>query len=119
MHKRTRRKLSALRRASGNILETSLDMFGRHVVSYDGIPIFVDDFMSIAETQGTENAASSIYAVKWGADGVMGIQNGGVQVETVGELETKDATRHRIKWYCGAVNFSDYSLARVKGINAS
>jgi HK97 family phage major capsid protein len=41
MAKRTRRKLSSLRRASGNILETDLDMFGRRVLFYDGLPILV------------------------------------------------------------------------------
>ena len=29
----------------------------------------------------------------------IGLENGGIQVERVGELETKDATRTRVKWY--------------------
>jgi hypothetical protein len=29
----------------------------------------------------------------------MGLEHGGIQIEEVGELETKDATRWRIKWY--------------------
>ena len=119
MAKRTRRKLSSLRRASGNILETTVNQFGQHVVMYDGIPVLTDDWIPVDETQGTESAASSIYAVKFGADGVMGLENGGIQVELVGELETKDATRHRIKWYTGMAVFSDYGLARLKGLNAS
>ena len=120
MAKRTRRKLSSLRRASGNLLETGLDAFGRHVTIYDGVPIFVDDFLPVNETQGTSGTVcSSIYAVKFGTAGLMGLENGGIQVETVGELETKDATRHRIKWYCGLAQFSIYGLARLAGINAS
>jgi hypothetical protein len=119
MHKRTRRKLNALRRASGAMLETSVMDFGLHVLVYDGIPILVDDFIPIDEVQGTELAASSIYAVKFGPEGVMGLQNGGIQVETVGELETKDATRHRIKWYASIALFSELGVARLKGINAS
>jgi HK97 family phage major capsid protein len=43
MHKRTRRKLSALRRESGNLLETGVDDFGRRALFYDGIPILVGD----------------------------------------------------------------------------
>lgn len=43
MAKRTRRKLSSLRRASGNLLETDVDQFGRRALYYDGIPILVDD----------------------------------------------------------------------------
>jgi hypothetical protein len=120
MAKRTRRKLSSLRRASGNILETDLDMFGRRALWYDGIPILVDDFMSITETQGSSGAVcSSIYAAKFGRQGIMGLENGGVQVERVGELETKDATRTRLKWYCGLALFGTLGLARLKGINAS
>lgn len=118
MAKRTRRKLSSLRRSSGNLLETDVDMFGRRALFYDGIPLLVDDWISTTETQGTSGAVcSSIYAVKFGQGGIMGIENGGVQLEEVGELETKDATRWRVKWYCGVVSLSDLGLARLKGIN--
>jgi HK97 family phage major capsid protein len=119
MAKRTRRKLSSLRRSSGNLLETDVDMFGRRALFYDGIPILVDDFIPIDETQGTETAASSIYAIKFGRQGVMGLENGGIQVERVGELETKDATRTRVKWYCGMALFGTLGLARLAGITAA
>lgn len=119
MAKRTRRKLSSLRRASGNLLETDVDMFGRRALFYDGVPILVDDNIPINETQGGEAAASSIYAVKFGRQGVSGLENGGIQVESVGALETKDAHRTRVKWYCGLALFGTLGLARLKGINAS
>lgn len=115
--KRTRRKLSSLRRATGNLLETTVDAFGRHVTMYDGIPVLVDDFVSDTQTQGSSGAVcSSLYAVKFGMDGVMGLEHGGIQVEDVGELETKDATRWRVKWYSGLAVFSMLGVARVKGI---
>jgi HK97 family phage major capsid protein len=119
MAKRTRRKLSSLRRGSGNLLETDVDAFGRRALYYDGIPILVDDFLPVNETQGTEDEASSIYAVKFGRQGVMGLQNSGIQVEHVGELETRDATRTRIKWYTGLAMFTPLGLGRLKGLNAS
>ena len=120
MAKRTRRKLSALRRASGNLLETDVDAFGRRALFYDGIPILTDDFIPTNETEGTSGAVcSSVYALKFGAGGVMGLDNGGIQVEAVGELETKDATRYRVKWYCGMAVLADLGLARLKGINAT
>lgn len=119
MAKRTRRKLSSLRRASGNLLETDVDAFGRRASYYDGIPIIVDDFVATNETQGTSSACSSIYAVKLGSAGVMGLENGGIQVERVGDLETKDATRHRIKWYASMAVFSELGVARLKGITAA
>ena len=115
--KRTRRKLSGLRRASGNLLETTVDAFGRHVTMYDGIPLLVDDFISDTQVQGTSGSVcSSVYAVKFGMDGVMGLEHGGIQIEDVGELETKDATRWRVKWYSGLAIFSALGVARIKGI---
>lgn len=118
--KRTRRKLSSLRRASGNLLETDVDMFGRRALFYDGIPLLVDDFILTSETEGASGAVcSSIYAVKFGRQGVMGLENGGIQVERVGELETKDATRTRVKWYCSLALMGTLGIGRLKGINAS
>lgn len=116
--RRSRRKLSNLRRASGNLLETGVDAFGRRALYYDGIPLLTDDFVSDTQVQGTSGAVcSSIYAVKFGqGDGVMGLEHGGIQVDPIGELETKDATRWRIKWYAGVAVFSMLGVARVKGI---
>jgi HK97 family phage major capsid protein len=116
MSKRSRRKLSSLRRASGAILETTVNQFGQHVLSYDGIPIIVDDFIADNQVQGTETAASSIYAVRFGMDGVIGLQNGELQVVEVGDLETKDATRWRIKWYASMAVMSTLGIARIRGI---
>jgi hypothetical protein len=119
MHKRTRRKLSSLRRESGNLLETGVDDFGRRALFYDGIPILVDDFMRIDEEHGTGTDLSSIYAVKLGTDGVMGIENQGIQVERIGSLEMSDATRWRIKWYAAMVVLSELGVARLQGIEGS
>ena len=120
MSKRSRRKLSALRRASGNLLETDVDQFGQRALFYDGIPIVVDDFVSDTQAVGTSGAVcSSVYAVRFGqGTGVLGLEHGGVQVETVGELETKDATRTRIKWYCGLAVMSELGVARLRGVTA-
>jgi len=119
MSKRTRRKLSALRRASGNLLETDVDQFGRRALYYDGIPILVDDFIPDNETLGTGTNLSSIYAVKFGSAGVMGLENGGIQVVRVGDLETKDASRWRVKWYVSLAVFSELGVARLQGITAN
>ncbi len=119
MSKRSRRKLSSLRRASGSLLETDVDQFGQRALYYDGIPVIVDDFISDAQTQGSVSNASSIYAVKFGqATGVMGLEHRGIAIEPVGELETKDATRWRVKWYCGLAVFSMLGVARLRGVLA-
>jgi hypothetical protein len=117
MSKRTRRKLSSLRRASGNILETSVDAFGRRVTMYDGIQIEVDDHIFDNEVKGTSNDCSSIYAVQFGFEtGVCGLQNETIQVQPLGALETKDAWRTRIKWYCGLALFRSLAGARLEGV---
>lgn len=120
MSKRTRRKLSSLRRASGNLLETDVDQFGQRALYYDGIPVLVDDFVSDTQVQGSSGATTSpIYAVKFGQGaGLLGLEHGGIAIEPVGELETKDATRWRVKWYCGLAIFSMLGVARLKGITA-
>ncbi|HEX8230390.1 MAG TPA: phage major capsid protein [Chloroflexia bacterium] len=115
--KRTRRQLSSLRRSSGSVLETTTDMFGRRVLSYDGIPVEVDDHIPDNETLGTSTDCSSIYAVQFGFQtGLCGLENGGIQVQPLGALETKDAWRTRIKWYCGLALFRKTALARLEGI---
>jgi hypothetical protein len=117
MSKRTRRKLSSLRRASGSVLETSTDAFGRRVLTYDGTPVEVDDHIGDAEQKGTSNDCSSIYAVQFGFQtGLCGLDNGGIQVQPLGALETKDAWRTRIKWYCGVALFREVALARLEGV---
>ncbi len=121
MSKRTRRKLSSLRRASGNLLEVSVDAFGRRVTSYDGIPVEVDENIGDSESLGASaNNTSSIYAVQFGEmDGVCGLQNGSIETVTIGMLETKDAWRTRIKWYCGLAAFRTWSYARLAGVKVA
>lgn len=117
MSKRSRRKLSALRRASGNLLEVDQDQFGRRVLYYDGIPIEVDENIPDDQTVGTSTDCSTIYCAQFGYEtGVMGLDNGGVQVERVGALETKDAVRTRIKWYCAVALFRDIAVSKLTGV---
>ena len=119
MSKRTRRKLSQLRRQSGTVLESDVDQFGQRVLFYDGIPVLVDDFVPDNETLGTGTGLSSVYAVKFGPGGLMGLENGGITVEEVGALETKNARRWRVRWYVGLALFSTVAVARLQGIAAN
>ncbi|HMA35801.1 MAG TPA: phage major capsid protein [Chloroflexia bacterium] len=118
MSKRSRRKLSNLRRASGNLLETGVDAFGRRAMFYDGIPIGIDENIADGEDQGTSTGVcSSIFAVKFGFQtGVCGLQNGMISALPVGPLETKDAVRTRIKWYVGLAIFRPIAYARLAGV---
>jgi hypothetical protein len=118
MSRRTRRGLSAIARATGSgVLEQDRDEFGRMVQFYDGIPIGVNDWISDAQTVGTSSDCSTIYALQFGEDGIVGLTGpGGLTVERVGALETKDATRIRVKWYVASALFNELKLARLVGV---
>jgi len=119
MSRRSRRKLKSLMQASTHYIETG-DQFGRRVMLYDGIPVVHSDFVPDDETLGSGTALSSVYALSFGfGDALGGLQNGGIDVIDVGQLETKDAVRTRIRWYVGLALFRDNACARLRGINAS
>jgi HK97 family phage major capsid protein len=117
MSKRTRRTLNNLARTSGGFLEADRNEFGQMVQFYDGIPIGICDYISDAKTVGTSNDCSTVYAARLGEGALAGLTSpGGLQVERVGSLETKDATRTRIKWYCSMALFNAANLSKLIGV---
>ena len=118
MSRRTRRKLSALSRATGSgLLETDRNQFGQMVQYYDGIVVGVNDWVSDAKTVGTNTDCSTIYTVQFGEGALAGLSGpGGLQVERVGSLEVKDATRTRVKWYVSLAVFNSLKLAKLTGV---
>ncbi|MBI4299035.1 MAG: phage major capsid protein [Chloroflexi bacterium] len=118
MSRRSRRKLSSLSRATGSgLLETDRNQFGQMVQYYDGIPLGINDYVSDAQTVGTSTDCSTIYAVQLGEGAIVGLTSpGGLQVERVGSLEVKDATRTRVKWYVATAVFNSLKLAKLKGV---
>ena len=63
---------------------------------------------------------SSIYAIHFSpADGLVGLTNGGIEAIDVGPLETKDASRVRIRWYVGLAVLRDSAIARMNGVAAA
>ncbi len=117
MSRRTRRSLNVLARASGSFLEADRDEFGQMLQFYDGIPIGMNDFISDAQTVGTSTDCSTIYAMQFGDGGLSGLTApGGLTVERVGSLETKDATRIRVKWYASLALFNTVKLAKLTGV---
>src|SRR3989304_2575740 len=56
-------------------------------------------------------------AFQAGEGGLVGLTApGGLQIERVGSLETKDARRTRIKWYASLALFNAVKLARLTGV---
>ncbi len=118
MSKRSRRKITSLGRAAGSgIVESDLNQLGQRVQFYDGIPIGISDWISDAQTVGSNTDTSTIYALEFGEGGVVGLTGpSGLQVERVGSLETKDATRTRVKWYVSLALFNNLKLAKLIGV---
>lgn len=118
MSRRSRRKLTALSRASGSgLLVTDRNQFGQMVDFYDGVPIGVSDFIPDNQTVGTSSDCSTIYALQFGEGALSGLTSpGGLQVERVGSLESKDATRIRVKWYVSIALFNSLKLAKLIGV---
>ena len=117
MSRRSRRIVNKLARTSGSFLEADRDEFGQMLQFYDGIAIGVSDYISDAQTVGTSTDCSTIYAFQAGEGGLVGLTApGGLQIERVGSLETKDARRTRIKWYASLALFNAVKLARLTGV---
>ena len=118
MSRRSRRKLSSLSRATGSgLLETDRNAFGQMVQYYDGIPVGVNDWIADDKTVGSSTDCSTIYSVQYGEGAIVGLSSpGGLEAERVGSLETKDATRTRVKWYVAIAVFNSLKLAKVTGV---
>lgn len=121
MSKAMRRRLTVAARtaAVGGNITYSIDQFGRQVTMYNDLPILIvdkdnenNDILGFTEASST----TSIYVVAFGDGQVQGLENGGMSVRDMGELETKPSLRTRIEWYSGFGVFAPRSAARLKNI---
>jgi len=117
MSRRSRRIINKLGRTAGTLLETDRDQFGQMAQYYDGIPIGVSDYIADDQTVGSSSDCSTIYGTQFGEGALAGLAGpGGLQVERVGSLEQKDASRSRIKWYTSVALFNTLKLAKLVGV---
>lgn len=133
MPARTIRAYKALVRALGGINEvmafTMPNGTTRNVSVYEGIPIFQNDYLSVAETANgaalTGGALTSVYAGVWD-DGSQKVgvsmiypasTPAGIVVEQVGVAETKDEMIVRVKSYSNLAQFNRRGTARLASIN--
>lgn len=115
MSRRSRRKLNSLMRALGS-MEITKNEFGETIQLYDGIPVAINDWILDNQTVGTSTDCSTIYVFQMGEGAVCGLQNKGIQLDRIGSLEGKDATRTRVKWYVSLALFSTVKLAKLIGV---
>lgn len=114
----------ALRAAGGTTPESiMIPNFGRPVIAHNGVPILPieldtrgNEILSATETQGTNDNTSSAYAIRFGIDGLHGIQTAPISVRDLGEVDDKPAYRTRIEFYSGVVLKNGRCAARLKGL---
>ncbi|MFA5309666.1 MAG: major capsid protein [Dehalococcoidales bacterium] len=124
MSRRSRRKINALIRAAGGMTDTDRDQWGNFVQLWDSVVIGVNDWIldthvlsGSVETATTGGACSTIYAIQFGEGALCGLTSPGhLQAESVGSLETKDASRTRVKWYVSMALFSSIKAAALIGV---
>jgi hypothetical protein len=127
MNKTMARRLSAAARTYtvGGFITYDLDAFGRRVTKYNDLPILIADVdnegnqilpFTEAAASGTSTACS-IYCVSLGDGKLTGLQNGGMEVRDLGELDTKPCLRTRVEWYNGIAVFHGKAAARLNHIS--
>lgn len=126
MSKAMARKFSAAARSStvGGYVTYTPDALGRRVMAYNDLPILTIDLdntgaailpFTEACTSGTDTG-TSIYVLSIGSDGVTGIQNGGVDVRDLGELQASPFYRTRVEWYNGIAIYNGRAATRLWSI---
>lgn len=126
MNKALRRKLTQAARTYtvGGFITYTQDQFGRTQTVYNDLPILIADednegnqILPFTEAAYTgSSVTSSVYCVSFGDGKLMGLQNGGIDVRDIGELDTKPAYRTRVEWYNGISVRHGKSVARLRYI---
>jgi hypothetical protein len=126
MSKAMARKFAAAARNTSvsGYISWDKNQLGQRVMMYNDLPILTVDldhtqtailpFTEVA-TSGTATA-TSIYVISAGEEGVIGLQNGGIDVRDLGELETSPTYRTRVEWYTGLAAFNGRAATRLWSI---
>ncbi len=122
-NKNLRRRIKQYILSTGNLALSNKDDYGNRVMEYDGVDIYVDDFIGQVETISsaaysakTGGATTTLFTGRFGNQDILGLQNGGLEVKSLGQLNTKDAKRWRIKWYTGLALMRTFAFADIDGI---
>lgn len=126
MSKAMRRRLTQAARntAVGGFITYGLDAFGKRLTMYNELPILIVDLDNVgtailgfteAAASGTSTACS-IYVVSFGDGMLQGLQNGGVDVRDLGELQTAPLYRTRVEWYNGVAAYHGRCITRLRNI---
>ena len=128
MSKRMRNLLTAAAddSAVGGYITKDKDEFGKRVTQFDDLPIIVVDYDAAGDqiidfnevgSGGPTPTASSIYCVNIGDEGVVGLQNGIMEVRDIGELPSAPVMRTRVEWIVGMAVMHGRAAARLRGVS--
>ena len=101
------------------------NQLGERIMTYNGLPILTVDLdnagtailpFTEANPSGGTAASTSIYCVSFTENGVMGLQNGSMNVDDLGEQNAKPVMRTRVEWYSSFAVFNGRGAARLHGI---
>ena len=135
MTKHMKRLINVYLRGAGGI--TYEDFANKRVQTVFGVPVGVSDYIREDEdctkhysswasheygfdytTSATIDDGTSIFILTFDPKGCCGVQNGSMTTVPLGDLETKDASRFRIKWYVSLMLQNILSCSKVTGIDA-
>jgi len=127
MSKRMRNLLSQAAKDTGvaGYIVWDKDEFGKRVMFYNDLPILVTDYddsnaqvidFNEANPGGGTVTGTSIYVVNIGDEGVLGLQNGVMEVTDLGEIDAKPVLRTRLEWLVSLAVLSGRAAARIWGI---
>jgi hypothetical protein len=139
MSKLLRRKINKYLNGVGGI--TKGEFQGKTVQTLYDIPIAVSDHIrnnesadlqygtneasdpvyghNYADSDGSDNdGGTTIFALQLSNEAVCGIQSAPLSTVRIGDLETKDAKRVRIKWYPGLMFQKLIASSKITGIDA-
>lgn len=140
MNSRTRRSVAALLRAAGGATiseyrsELNPSGIGESMLTYNGLPILVSDWVPITRTTGgTTGTTGVVFCMSLGSSGVRGLYSeaqagdedggeliargaNGIEVLNLGTAQNTDTKRVRVKAYWGLKLGSDLALAMADGI---
>ncbi len=132
VHGRDALKIRTAYRALGGVpmMEVKVGARTIKVLEFNGIPVFTNNWLSITETAGgaalTGGALSSMYCgnfddgtKKTGVSMIYPQSSiAGVQVNPIGDMETKDQSVFRVKAYMNFASFNKVGVARITDMPA-
>lgn len=112
-------RLKSLGRKAGGAEYVMSEITGKREWTWNGVP-FLDAGEHWSGRQVLDSTQNDMYAIKLAKDvnqvGVLGITNGGLQAEDLGQLQEKPAHRVRVEMYAGVIVQGGKAAARLRNI---